>query len=275
MITTKNKNGFGPQGPWFRMPREITLSSELKPNQYRLLSVLLDRDDLFQSTRGVTWFWCDMDWLAAHSGIGRTTVYKTVHELEDIGFISVTSNKKAWKADRFHINWDVINAYQRPKTQEELEGLDAQEQTCEPPVNITTSAAAPATAPKSYWKKYLTPVEQVLQAPYHIRGWSPKKREEEGMPFTLPENNHYPPAKEWYCASNRQYIRDTYFPTLLEMELSNTDNDTICHYVYAVLLHWVLPCVKEDDDARYVWFEVIKPDYEEYKREHMSDGQGL
>ena len=276
---TKNKNGFGPKGPWFRMPREITLSSELNPYQYRMLAVLLDRDDLFQSTKGTSWFWCNIGWLVAHSGMGRTKADNTLRELEEMGFISITSNKRAHMADRYHINWDVINAYQRPLTQEELESMDAleeleelaaQEQTCEPPVSKTTSAAAPATSPKSSWKQYLMPFENVLNDPYYIRGWSPKEREEKGMPFSLPENNHYPPAKEWYCASNRQYIRETYFPTLLEMELSNSDNDTICHYVYAELLHWVLPCVKEDDDARYVWFEVIKPDFEEYKKEQIA-----
>ena len=112
------KEGVGvPEGFWFRMPREITLSSELDPYQYRMFGVLLDRENRFQSSK----FWCSTGWLVAHSGMGRSKVKNTLKELENKGFISITSHKDTRKPNHFYINWDFINAYRRPLTQEELE----------------------------------------------------------------------------------------------------------------------------------------------------------
>lgn len=280
----KNERSGAPKESWVKLPREITTSSELNPYQFRMLALLMDRENYFNTS----WFWCSMGWLVAHTGMKRTKAKETLQELEEMGFINITSHKDTRKPNHFHINRRFINTYHGPKTQEELEemnaleeleGLDVQEQTCEPPVSKTSSAAAPATYPKSSWTQYLTPLEKSLNSPYKLRRHSPEDLKEMGMPFTLPENNHYPPAKEWYCASNRQYVRDTYFPTLLEMEQSYEDVsehlDELYHYVYAEVLHWVLPCVKESEDAVYVWQEVIKPDFEEYKKEQISDGQGL
>lgn len=118
----KNKSGFGPKGiPWFRMPSEITLSNELTPYQYRMLAVLLERDDLFQSTKGLDRYWCSKDWLVSHSGMKRTKAGQTLNELEEMGFITQTMNGAKHRENTFHINWDFINSYRRPRTLKELE----------------------------------------------------------------------------------------------------------------------------------------------------------
>ena len=274
MLNEKKKERLGaPNGFWFHMPREITLSSELDPYQYRMLALLMDRENRFQSS----WFWCATGWLVAHSGMKRTKAKETLRELEEKGFISITSNKDTRKPNRYHIKWDFINSYQRPMTQEELEGLDDQEEQYEPQVKtapvVATASTPKEISPQRDWKQYLTPPEKTLNNPYYLRRRPPEDLKEMGMPFTLPKNNKYPPAKEWYCASNRQYVRDTYFPTLLEKEQSHADTYDIMHYVYAGLLCWVMPCVEEYKDAMYVWEEVIKPDYEEYKQEQLAKKQ--
>lgn len=110
------KATFGPTGPWFRMPRELTLSSALNPYQYRVLSILVERDDMHQSTKEKDRFWCYNDWLVSHSGMGRTKVKQTLNELEAMGFITITRGKTKRQANIFRINWAFINSYQRPQT---------------------------------------------------------------------------------------------------------------------------------------------------------------
>ena len=283
---TKTKNNVGPKGPWFKMPKEITLSSELNPFQYRLLAVLLERDNLFKTTKKLKKYWSSNGWIASHSGMGETKMRKTLKELEKMGFITITRNGSKHKENTFQINWDVINAYRRPKTQEELEALEdleeleemtVQEQTYEPPVKTAPAVAPVKTAQtgnsKSSWKQYLKPWEKMDRDPYYIRRMTPEFLKLSQIPFPLPKDSDLAPAKEWYCESNRQFIRDSYFPTLLEMEQSNADRDDFYHYIYAVVLHWVLPYVKEYEDAEYVWEDVVKPDYEEYKKEQLAQKQ--
>ncbi len=128
--TEKRKQAHIPKGLWFHMPREITLSSELNPYQYRMLAVLMDRENLFKSS----WFWCATSWLVAHSGMKRTKAKETLNELEKMGFINITRSKDTRKANRYHINWGFIDSYQRPMTpeeQEEQEEQDAQSEISE------------------------------------------------------------------------------------------------------------------------------------------------
>ena len=121
---TEAKSSSGPKGSWFKMPSEITLSSELNPYQYRLLAVLLERANLFKTTRKLNTYWSSIGWITSHSGMGETKMRETLNELEGMGFITITRNGTKHKENTFHINWDFINAYQRPRTQKELEEKD-------------------------------------------------------------------------------------------------------------------------------------------------------
>ena len=97
---------------------------------------------------------------------------------------------------------------------------------------------------------------------------SPERRKKLGMPIPLPKPPL--PAKEWYSTSGRQFVRDTYFAKLLSLEQSGEDTNVLEKFVYTELIRWVLPCVQEEDDV-YVWKQVIKPDFLEYKKERTSN----
>ena len=272
----KNKGGFGPKGiPWFRMPSEITLSNELTPYHYRMLAVLLERDDLFQSTKGIDKFWCSKDWLVSHSGMKRTKAGQILDELEEKGFITQTKNGAKHRENTFHINWDFINSYRRPRTQKELEEKEDTTIVEEPtnPERSSYVATSTQTSQKDelrpQWERYRKGPLDWMYTPYNIRHATPEQRAAMGMPIPMPE--HPLPAEEWYSTTGRQFIRDTYFPELLSMEQSGKDNCALAEFVYSKMLLWVMPCVIQEDDM-YVWKQVIKPDYEEYKREQTSNG---
>ena len=119
-----------PEGvSWFAMPSEITLSNELNPYQYRMLAVLLNRDNLFYTRKNLDKFYCSVDWLVSHSKMGKTKAKQTLDQLEEKGFISRIRNGSKHKENIYQINWNFIQSYQRPKTEQELdkeEDLEAQ-----------------------------------------------------------------------------------------------------------------------------------------------------
>lgn len=272
---SETKSSSGPKGSWFRMPSEVTLSSELNPYQYRVLAVLLERANLFKTTRKLNTYWSSIGWITSHSGMGETKMRETLNELEEMGFISITRNGTKHKENTFHINWDFINTYQRPKTQQELEKEEDTVVVAEPSTQEKHTPVAPSTSSSKKrsrpgWSFYSQGPLDWMYSPYYIRTGSQQFRDNLGMPIPLPERPL--PAAEWYNTSGRQFVRDTYFHELMEMEQSGKDLDDLRRFIYTKLLLWVMPCVTEEDDI-YVWEQVIKPDFEEYKREQTLAGR--
>ena len=159
------KATFGPTGPWFRMPRELTLSSALNPYQYRVLSILVERDDMHQSTKEKDRFWCYNDWLVSHSGMGRTKVKQTLKELDAMGFITITRGKTKRQANIFRINWDFINAYQGPKTM--YDDIEEEEPSEEPQQSGSPGVPEPSKTYSSAMEWYQSAGEAVLVERYY------------------------------------------------------------------------------------------------------------
>lgn len=253
---------------WVKLPREITTSSELNPYQFRMLALLMDRENYFNTS----WFWCSMGWLVAHTGMKRTKAKETLQELKEKGFISITSHKDTRKPSHFHINWRFINAYHGPKTQEELEldeiDIAVSDSVRQSTATATTSLPAREQKPRC---KYNT-LSQYQESAWRFKMHTPDMRKSMGAPEMPPPENPLP-AKEWYETFGRHFMRETHFPKVLELQQSKADKNAFNNCVKQ-LLQVAMAYVAEDNDE-YVWCEVIKPDYEEYKKEQISDGQGL
>ena len=238
------KAGFGPTGPWFRVPREITMSNEIDPYQYRILSLLLERDDCFQSTKKKTWFWCYTNWIVSHSGMGRTKVKNVLNELEEKGFITITRNNLNHQANRFHINWKAINAYKRPLTKYEMD--DDEE-----PVILEEEAEV----------KDVAPVVQAQAVPFDIMDLDTDMSAE--MEYRAKQKASKPSAKDWYYDKGKDFARKEYFPDLFYMESMGRGDKEKYQYI-TPMLERIMDNVN-DEDMNKVWKEVVKPDYLKYK----------
>ena len=240
------KASFGPTGPWFRVPREITMSNEIDPYQYRILSLLLERDDFFQSTKKKTWFWCYTNWIVSHSGMGRTKVRNVLNELEDKGFITITRNNLNHKANRYHINWEAINAYQRPKTKYEIDEDEEPEIQEE---KMVVNEAAPA----SQSQEVLFDLDTDMSAE---------------MEYRARQKASKPSAKDWYYDKGKDFARKEYFPDLYYMECRGASDNEKYQFI-TPMLERIMDNVN-DEDMNKVWKEVVKPDYLKYKEYHNT-----
>ena len=274
MNDSKKKSGVGPRENWVKMPREITLSSELNSYQYRVLAILLDRDNLHQGTKGKTWFYCYMDWIVSHSGMGKTTAKKALNELEEMGFISSTRNKDTRLAKRFHINWDFINAYKRPLTQQELEGMEdpdaleeeliAQEEQLEAPeekAQVETSPIAAST---------LDDLDVDLEANLEDKRQQYPDIPEQTTAYekTSVQSSTLPSAAEWYQSVGKTTLYDKDFPYMYGLT-HDTKNESVFEDYVSGMMEKIISQVKEDD-VWSVWENVVSPGFSEYMNEQQQ-----
>ena len=253
---TKEQRKHGPAGGWFPMPGELTLSPGLNPFQYRVLAILLERDNLFQSTKGETAFWCYLNWIVQHSGMSRSTVKKTLRRLEEMGFITQTSHKKQRQANYFHINWDAINAYQRPKTQDELDDLATQSILEERGlVSATTMAPSVDVLPVEDQEEVFVATRTEPEYDYET---APAEPEDWNMQQQLPT------AEEWYQSRGKDILYKQDYPYMCSLFGNPANEDLFVDYVEN-MSNWIMPQVQETD-WQSVFERVIVPGLNEYKK---------
>ena len=275
MERREKKSMVGPEDNWVKMPREITLSSELNPYQYRVLAILLDRDNLHQGTKGKTWFYCYLGWMTDHSGIGETKVKQSLKELEKMGFISITRNKDTRRANQFHINWDFIKAYKRPLDQQELEGMedpDAYEEEMEAARAELDALAAKQDAHQEETALVATTTLEDLDVDLEATLEDRRQRCPDTAAQTPAnetasvQSSTYSSTAEWYHNEVKPIVREYYFNDLFKLEQPGAEPGAFNGLVSS-LMSVVMRSIPEDD-AEHVWRDIIKPDYEEYKQQH-------
>lgn len=217
MKEKKEKRKSGPTGSWFQMPRELTLSSELDPYQYRVLSILLERDGYHQSTKEKDCFWCHLDWITQHSGMGKTKVKGTIKELADIGFISIASGKNRRQANWFRVNWDNINAYKRPLTKQELDDevvpVFQEKEFDVPAATIVPSFEIPPVEDQEDGF-VATQTEPEPESDYDEVPDEPKDWDMPQQPQTI---------EEWYQSTGEATLFERFFPKLLLYQRAKND----------------------------------------------------
>ena len=279
------KSKFGPTGPWFRMPRELTLSSELNPYQYRMLSIMLERDDLHQSTKNHDRFWSYTDWLVSHSGMGRTKAKETLNELEEMGFITKTSGKNKRRANIFHINWDFINAYKAPNTRDdELEDME------EPDFQETVQPVSVSMPREDYQMEEFdtseeevpydeapdNPDEEVLEdyemdmsvdepetepSPVVPEPQQPVCSTQTEQPATLPS------AEEWMKAEGCEKLWSKVFPKLRDVYNDGTQEEY--EDLKGKIVKWMQKYVKPTGEKR-LWGVYVYPAFRRYLLEEEA-----
>ena len=264
-----------PTGSWYKMPRELTLSNEIDPYQYRVLAILLDRGNLHQSTKGKTWFSCYLNWIVSHSGMGKTKVRQTLNELERKGFITITRRKDTRLPNQFHINWDYINSYKRPLTQQELEGLEDPE-ALEEDLEVqqeTEPVATPAldsqdrTAPIKTRTLTLDDLDVDLDATLEDRKQPCPDTSTQPTAYdtTSVQSSTLPSAAEWYQSVGKTTLYEKDFPYLYGLTHDKKNELVFGDYVSG-MMDKIIPQVKEDN-AWSVWENVVSPGFSEYMKE--------
>ena len=271
------KSKFGPTGPWFRMPRELTLSSELNPYQYRMLSIMLERDDLHQSTKNHDRFWSYTEWLVSHSGMGRTKAKETLNEIEEMGLITKTSGKNKRRANIFRINWDFINAYKAPNTRDdELEDMEEPDIQEEPEVQEAVQTVSVSMPRDDYETEAFDASEE--EVPYDEAQDYPDEEVMEDYEVDMseeePEKSHeptytsLPTAQEWFRAEGKRLLYERAFPYLLSSIPPGSDN--LSQEAIENTMAWVMPLVAEDDKFE-VWKTIILPEFYDYHEANKKE----
>ena len=269
----EKKTGTGPRDNWVKMPRELTLSNELNPYQYRVLAILLDRDNLHQGTKGKTWFYCYLGWITDHSGIGETKVKQSLKELEKMGFISITRNKDTRLANRFHINWDYIKAYKRPLTQKELEGMEDPDALEEELIAQGETASAETAIIPFNCEEF--DVDMSVEEEYRRQHSPEPPKQAASAPVvssTPVLTSTLPSAKTWVQTAGKDILYEEWFP-FLAGHIPQGGGSLPGGVIDEVMVN-IMPMVA-DKDKYYVWEKIITPEFKNYLNQPKKRNENI
>ncbi len=141
-----NKNGHQSNCKvgWYRMPSALTTSQDIPPRDYRVLALLLERENLFITTKGIDRFRCCENWIADASGISIPSVKRSIRWLSQHHYIKVDNDGRN---NRYTIGWDHINAlesgeFEHDNIQVTMPALAAA------PTTTVSSSTPPASKPE-------------------------------------------------------------------------------------------------------------------------------